>query len=210
MQHCTFLSGKKYNNKSRAVTFYIKGGVDYAPGIFSHNGNLNTTGQVTTGEPITMYQLAGGFFVPSRRSPFRGVSIEAGYFNFPLNVKTTYAITGSAPLEQTTTKPAAGLEFYPHYTWISKNKKHYQLRNSAGIDLMYPASRGVSDLVGLKAESGIGVNGFFISASAGYTINNIYGNHRGQQLTTIKPLFFGLTFSFYPQQNKWVRNIFSK
>jgi len=195
-------------NKSRPVSFYVEGGGAYAPGIFSHSGS--TTGQVTAGEPITMYHFSGGIFVPSRKSLFKGVSIEAGYFSFPFRVKTTYPLTGTAPLIETTTKTARGLDFFPHYTWLSRKKRVYQLRNSIGIDLMYPSATAVADLIGLKAESGIGFNGFYLSASADYTVNNVYGNRRGQAATTIKPLFFGLNLSFYAQENKWIKNIFGK
>jgi len=206
--------------RSQPVRFYIEGGGAYAPGIFNsgkglgtgyHHGGNTSTGEAATPEPITMVHIMAGIFIPSRMDPFHGFGIDAGYFSFPLRVKQpeTSPVTGQQ-VDVTNTTTVSGVELYPHYTLLSRKQQKYQLCTSLGIDFSFTGASNINDMVGFKLQSGLGRNGFFLSAFTDFTFNNIYGSSSRQQQasTSIKPLFLGLNLAFYPGQNKWIRKVF--
>jgi len=205
---------------SQPVSFNFAVGGAYAPGIFTtgtgssgfrHGGSFGGGGQNPTGEPFPMFHATCGIFIPNKLNPTHGFGIDAGFFVFSLPLKqtiTSYSTGTAQPETVTNSTGNSGLEFFPHYTLLSKKKRNFKRFTSFGLDIALSSATTISDMAGLKAEYGMGRNGFYLSAWGNLTLNNIYGTGRGQQLTIIKPMFIGLNLSFYPSQNGWLRKVF--
>ena len=208
------------------ITYFLQIGSSYSPISSSTSsvggrggrghGNASTF-TPTSASPILNYHTEFGIFIPNRLDNSRGLNLNVGLMGFQLKQSGTtisYASGTAANVDQTATTSCTYLELAPHYTFASRKKTNHQLYTSIGLVAYLTNMQNMKDAIGPDLQFNYGRNGCYLYASLSYAVNNMYGTSSGFRPSPggldVQPLFMGLGFAFYPQQNKWVKKVVGK
>ena len=219
--------GKNIQVHSQPVTWFIQAGGAYAPVAYGNTsesgggrrGGFGGSASNQTAKPVTNMHAEFGLFIPGKLDNTRGFGINAGYLTFPLHISgstPSYNFTSGILVNtpETTTTRVSYITIAPHYTLFSRKYIKFRFYANFGMDIFITSTTNMRDFVGPAIAAGYSYNGFALSATLDYPVNNIYGSTSGgfrqSSNLSVEPLFLGLSLGFYPMQNKWMKHVLGK
>jgi Domain of unknown function (DUF4468) with TBP-like fold len=196
-------------SEPQKTRFYLRASGGMAPGIFSTQQSGfggNRPGGASNNTSVDAFPFYGGtvgIFLPGKTDNNKGIGMEIGYLGFPLTTnqtKYTYTSGTGVAYSSSSVEQVDGIELFPNYTFFSPSAKKRSLYTRVGLDIFIPSPNNIATMFGLKAEEGIRIKKFYLSAFLDYTVNNIY-NSGFRNSTIVKPLLLGINIGYYPHRN---------